>query len=424
MNVVVIIKAELTHWDTNPTVTRGAVNTGFEPTRTTLETKTRVIGLHNYPGAKPAAPVATPIAPPSYDVAAYFNFESVETGKQVLLYGKHSKKDMDSLESLIEYSKTLYGQPDQRCYSPYRTSKYLPGADITGYLESRILVCRNGYSLRLGNHCMGVAKAENCSIAGVEYPKTIHDRIMSKKAIGITDHNVEDNNYRLIASLYMRRATWDIRFGFEKNGCPARNGVDKDKSEYVTVFNKGEWRQFAIDNPGVLMYSLEDLPFPKFDVPTFGERPVPLPTADDKIRKTERPAWEVTEPGPMSTTMFRSTPTTPAPRIAGVKRSVLEQAQETPTTTESLSPESTEAMRRLIDALWGPGGKHLKHLKTPSSAPLEVPKLAMNEGLVVDEEPPLPLRAGDLPTESLAFDPSDPTFVDPPAHTLSYTPPP
>ncbi|RVD81904.1 uncharacterized protein DFL_009751 [Arthrobotrys flagrans] len=361
----------------------------IKPTPTTLETVTRPPDIDAKPTATAMAMQKSAPAP-NYHEGVEPGLEYATMGQHILFYGAHSEEDIDALGLVIAQAKGLYDVGDLRCYAPYRTSKYLPGSDITGYLESRILACENGYSLRLGTHNMGTAKAERCKYVGVTFSEQFQAGIKNGAAKAITPHIVEDDKYRLIASSYLRKSTWDLRFGFEKKGCPPKDGTDEGKAEYVKVLSLDEWSKYAEENPAFFKFDWPDLlpqttnPPPPKHVPTLGELP---------------PSGATSAPDPVTTEA----------QVTGQTSAVMRRDESPPQLEESdnfVAPMESVAKKQAASLLLEAIGVISKaQAPTPTTVAIETPA-------------ELPEEPGPTP-----FDPVDPTFSDPPVHTLSYIQP-
>ncbi|KAF3318169.1 hypothetical protein TWF173_008904 [Orbilia oligospora] len=339
------------------------------------------------------------ITTPGYRDPMEPGLEYSTMGQHILFYGTHSEEDIDALGAVISQAKNIYGGEERRCYAKYRTSKYLPGADITGYLQSRILACENGYSLRLGTRYMGTAKPEMCQYVGITFAEKLQNGIKDGKGKNITPHNVEDENYRLIASAYMRRSVWDLRFGYEKKGCPPKDGTDEQKAEYVMAFNLEEWKKYSNENPGVWLYNWGDLlgppPGDLTDLPrapTMGELPA-------KPNRTPAPTPVTAQPDPVTSEM-RVTEQTPAITRRDEATPVSDKSDTTAAPTSTKSNVRSMFLDRLIKAI----GEAMQTAHAPTAT-----------AVALEDPPEYPANPTPLP-----FDPADPTFSDPPVHTLAY----
>ncbi|KAK6521743.1 hypothetical protein TWF506_001946 [Arthrobotrys conoides] len=389
-------------WDDSPNKPTGLLTdpnayatkpTPTMPTPTTLQTVTRLAQVADAHTGNIPPKDSLGTSAPGYEEPMEPGLDYATMGQHVLLYGSHTEEDIRGLGPVIAQAKTLYSDQGLRCYAKYRTSKYLPGSDVTGHLESRILACDNGYSLRLGTHNMGTAKSEMCDYVGIVFAEGLRKGIVeTKDAKQITPHNVEDDTYRLIASSYLRRSVWDLRFGFEKKGCPPKDGTEEDKAEYVQVFNLEEWRKYADENTGVFKFDWGDLlGIPKLTtlphVPTLGELPPPPPTM--------APAPEITISNPITPIVQRAKETPAVTRRD-------EPAPEIEESDITASPMEPEVKKSIMDLFIEALGAAVK-----AGAPDPTPK-AME----------MPTNTGPPP-----FDPADPTFSDPPVHTLAYIQP-
>ncbi|KAK6534881.1 hypothetical protein TWF281_006180 [Arthrobotrys megalospora] len=398
-------------------------NGGRKPTPTTLETLTRpaaepestpVAETITPPPKEEPEPTPTVVSPPKLDpgpapdylVPGQVGPELSVMGQHILLYGTYSEDDMKGLNAVIEQAGSIYTSNSTRCQARYRTSKYLPGADVSGYLESRILACENGYSLRLGNHAIGNLMSERCYLMGITYSGKIQQGIQEGKGHQITGHFVENDMYKLIASTYKRRMTTDVRFGFEKKGCPPKDGTDEQKAEYVKVYTEEEWRSYVMENPKDFDYGLLEFKLPPMHSPTMG---IPQPmanTAAPLLAPKPRAAPPETEArGTISAT--DGSKDVPSPTLPPASR-----------TPAPVAKAQAQATRLAVEAPSGSGSGSEKLYPNPDpEAPLDP-----------DPEPPLPLEGIDepMPTgtdpDDPRFDKEDPKFWDPPAKTIDYIP--
>ncbi|KAK6350548.1 hypothetical protein TWF718_003738 [Orbilia javanica] len=362
-----------------------------KPTPTTLQTVARQPRDTNAESTATAMAAEKSTDKPGFEEPMEPGLKYASIGQHVLFYGEHSEDDIKALDKVLAQAKDLYSSDDLRCYAPYRTSKYLPGADMTGYLETRILACEDGYSLRYGVHQMGTARSDLCQYVGSTFPGKMQAMIQNGTVETITPHSIEDDKYRLIASSYVRRVAWDIRFGFEKKGCPDRNGKDEEKDEYVKTFTPDEWRKYAEDKPEIIRYDLAELLFhptkayPPVHVPTLGQLPA-------------QPTLQL--PDPVSTGT-QTTEQTPKMVRRDEKQPPAQGAEE------DIAP--IESIRKKMAAGFLLRGAGLGAEPDPTP----------------DTEPPVGETAAILPPEPtpIPFNPADPMFSDPPTHTLSYIQP-
>ncbi|KAK6506773.1 hypothetical protein TWF481_005233 [Arthrobotrys musiformis] len=405
-----------------------------KPTPTTLETVVRPADTNANPTPTGVAMAISqdpePITTPGYQEALDMGLEYSTMGQHILLYGAHSEGDIDHLDSLLKQAKEIYGDgQDLRCYAPYRTSKYLPGADVTGYLESRILVCENGFSLRLSSHQLGTSKAEFCRYVGIEYSEKFQMGIRNGTGKLITPHNVEDEKYKLIASAYTRRANWDVRFGFEKKGCPNREGTEEERAEYVKVYTPEEWKEFANNNPGV-MRGIADFAMPSPPIASLGELPPEqMPATSTQAVGAGETANVMRRDGTQSSSKTSDVPASRTPDVptsqtldtsasktldatASTQTLGVPSAQDSESLASGIS-DVVEARKAVINnqaaalflAALGLGIKSGVPTPTPTDSPVEI----------TDDHP-----ADPTPADPTAFDPADPMFSDPPAHTLTF----
>ncbi|KAF3219906.1 hypothetical protein TWF679_010362 [Orbilia oligospora] len=360
---------------------------------TTLKTVTRPPNTDAKPTSTLAQVLAAQesITTPGYRDPMEPGLEYATMGQHIVLYGTHSEEDINALGMVVSQAKNIYGGEERRCYAKYRTSKYLPGADVTGYLQSRILTCENGYSLRLGTRDMGTAKSEMCQYVGITFAEKLQNGIKDGKGKKITPHNVEDENYRLIASAYLRRSVWDLRFGYEKKGCPPKDGTDEEKAEYVMTFNLEEWKKYGNDNPGVWLYDWGDLLGPPPMGPTGLPRAPTMGELPPNPHRTPAPTSVTAQPDPVTSEM-RVTEQTPAITRRDEATPVSDKSDTTAAPTSTKSSVRSIFLDRLIKAL----GEAMQTARAPDPTPT---------AMALEDPPEYPANPTPLP-----FDPADPTF--------------
>ncbi|EWC45663.1 hypothetical protein DRE_05224 [Drechslerella stenobrocha 248] len=158
-------------------------------------------------------------------------------GKTYLQYGEIDQATWDKLNKVVDAVKDIYKPKIPLCTSPWRTSLYLPGQDMSGYIESHLVACVDNYSVRLGNHRFGQPVTVRCWEDVGEIAMETVDNMRRGTIRQATDHTVENNHYRLLSTAFDGAdRSWDIRFGIEKGGCPLLS----DDEEYVRISSSPE----------------------------------------------------------------------------------------------------------------------------------------------------------------------------------------
>ncbi|KAF3936132.1 hypothetical protein ABW19_dt0200537 [Dactylella cylindrospora] len=168
--------------------------------------------------------------------------------KQIYLkYGEiREDRDFKYLKEVIEDAERRYPAEKEglRCTADYRTQAYLPGTDKDGWLESKIVACKEKFSIRLANHRRGPGLTIFCKEIISMAKETFNE--LEKRTIRIgTAHNVESNEYRLLTTTFWGEdSTWEVKFGYEKNGCP-EDDHGGTRGEWISVHTAEQYDELV-----------------------------------------------------------------------------------------------------------------------------------------------------------------------------------